>query len=337
MGRRGMTLMELVVVLAILTMLAGVAVRGLGDLGMHGRVEATRRVLDGIRDGVLGGGVGGEPGAGGFLADMGRLPRTAGWVGTDGREWIGARELSEGTGFLGHGLYPAVGSNVVARFVGTWDATNADVVASGLVGVMAGWRGPYVLGRGEGGLPMDGWGRLMAGRGAGDVGGPCWMLSWQTNGVAGTTWVPGPAGHGVAGVGGMEISGMACDIGGDGGGVAAREWVSWERRDVWADPVVVQVRDGAGRWAGGGTLLVMWYGPNPEVVAEGRPVQAVVVQASVGGGAGVMGVAMSGWAAPTLGPRVFRACLKAGGQVHDTGPLHVKVGRGTSVVELSLP
>ena len=162
------------------------------------------------------------------------------------------------------------------------------------------------------------------------------MLSWQTNGAAWMGLSPGPAGHGIAGNAGMELSGVACDVGSEGGGTA-REWVSWERREVFADPLTVQVRDVAGRWNGGGTLIVMWYGPNPESRTDGRPVQAVVAQVPVGGGGPVASVAMSGWAAPTLGPRVFRACLKAGGAVHDTGPVHVAVGRGTSLVELSLP
>lgn len=104
-----------------------------------------------------------------------------------------------------------------------------------------------------------------------------------------------------------------------------------------ADPVVVQVRDVAGRWASGGVLLVMWYGPNPEMGADGRPVQAMVRQVTVSGGGGVAVVSWTGESAPTHGPRVFRACLRVGGDLYDTGPLHVLVGRGTSLVELRLP
>lgn len=133
------------------------------------------------------------------------------------------------------------------------------------------------------------------------------------------------------------MSGLACDVGVEGGGGAGREWVAWERQDVWADPVVVQVRDDGGRWVGGGTLWVMWYGPNPEMGLDGRPVQAVVQAVPVGGGSRVASLGLTGWTAPTHGPRVFRACMRVGGVVHDTGPVHVVVGRWTSLVELTLP
>jgi len=225
----------------------------------------------------------------------------------------------------------------VARFVGAWDGTNASVVASESVWVKAGWRGPYVVGRGAYGMPLDGWGRLLAARAGGA--GPCWMLCWQTNGHPAAGTGPWPAGHGMALGPGPGLSGMVCDVGveaGSGAG-AGREWVTWGRHEVVADPVVVQVRDEAGRWASGGVLLVMWYGPNPEMGADGRPVQVMVRQVTVSGGGGVAVVSWTGESAPTHGPRVFRACLRVGDVVHDTGPLHVLVGRGTSLVELRLP
>ena len=333
MSRSGVTLVELVVVLAILAMLAGVAVRGLGEVGFRGRVEATRRTMEVIRDGVLGMGDGG----GGFVGDVGRLPRLGVWTDGEGQGWLGPRELVEGAGFPAHGMHQAVGSNVVARFVGSWDGTNADMAASADVWVKAGWRGPYVTGRGAWGLPVDGWGRLMAGRASG--GGSCWMLGWQANGGGQVGTDPWPRGHVAVTGPGTTMSGMVCDLGvepGSGSGTG-REWVAWERHEVSADPVVVQVRDGAGRWAGGGVLLVMWYGPNPEAWTDGRPVQALVRQVAVTGAQGVAVVSWTGEAAPTRGPRVFRACLRVGGEVHDTGPLHVLVGPGTSLVELKLP
>lgn len=336
MSQSGVTLMELVVVLAILAMLAGVAVRGLGEAGMRGRVEATRRTLEVVREGVLGVEER-SGGGGGFLADMGRLPRLGEWTDGDGAGWLGFRDLVDGPGMAAHGMYPALGSNVVARFVGEWDGTNASVVASEAVWVKAGWRGPYVVGRGADGMPLDGWGRLMAARPGG--GGPCWMLIWQTNGLPLSGTAPWPIGHGIASGVGLPLSGVVCDAGAEAGGGsgAVREWVTWGRHDVIADPVVVQVRDVAGRWASGGVLLVMWYGPNPEMGADGRPVQAMVRQVTVSGGGGVAVVSWTGESAPTHGPRVFRACLRVGGDLYDTGPLHVLVGRGTSLVELRLP
>ncbi|MFM8419312.1 MAG: type II secretion system protein, partial [Verrucomicrobiota bacterium] len=248
MSQSGVTLMELVVVLAILAMLAGVAVRGLGEAGMRGRVEATRRTLEVVREGVLGVEER-NGGGGGFLADMGRLPRLGEWTDGDGAGWLGFRDLVDGSGMAAHGMYPALGSNVVARFVGEWDGTNASVVASEAVWVKAGWRGPYVVGRGADGMPLDGWGRLMAARPGG--GGPCWMLIWQTNGLPLSGTAPWPIGHGIASGVGLPLSGVVCDAGAEAGGGfgAVREWVTWGRHEVVADPVVVQVRDVAGRWA----------------------------------------------------------------------------------------
>lgn len=81
---RGLTLLELVVVVAILAVLTGVAVRTASDFGMEAREEATRRTVEAFRGALVGSGTrgAGVPGVetSGFVADMGRLPRSDGRV-----------------------------------------------------------------------------------------------------------------------------------------------------------------------------------------------------------------------------------------------------------------
>ena len=66
-----MTLIEVLIVLALLGGLATIALTSMGELSASERVDTTRQRLDAIRTAVIGDGV--NPGR--FLADMGRLPR----------------------------------------------------------------------------------------------------------------------------------------------------------------------------------------------------------------------------------------------------------------------
>lgn len=68
--RRPMTLIELLIVLALLGGLATLALSGAGEMDSRGRAETTRERLDQIRAATVGDG----RSAGRFLADMGRLP-----------------------------------------------------------------------------------------------------------------------------------------------------------------------------------------------------------------------------------------------------------------------
>ena len=66
-----MTLIELLIVLALLGGLAAIALSGMGEYSARERVETTRQRLSVIHGAVMGDGV--NPGR--FLADMGRLPK----------------------------------------------------------------------------------------------------------------------------------------------------------------------------------------------------------------------------------------------------------------------
>jgi len=137
---RGLTLVELLVVLVILAALATVAISSTELLVDQSRYDTTTRTLDAIEEAVLGppGRRGPDGGASvsGFVADVGRLPQVPnpdpGVAGRLGELWA-------------QGALPSFG---IATPAGDGD-----------VRVPGGWRGPYLR------LPLgasalaDGWGR----------------------------------------------------------------------------------------------------------------------------------------------------------------------------------
>jgi len=124
----GFTLLELVVVMAILVVLAGVAVRSMEGLDQQARFDATLRSVEEIRSSVA-------FSVAGFAADLGRLPKA---VGADASTqlaelWSNPRNLAP------FAIRPAPSDSEV-------------LVASG-------WRGPYLrLEVGRATL-LDGWGQ----------------------------------------------------------------------------------------------------------------------------------------------------------------------------------
>lgn len=130
MRRRGFTMLEMIVVLAILAVLTGIAVRSLEPVSQQARVDATQKTLDEIRSSIVGpqnlsGDV--TTSTASFVADVGRLP-------------VSLDEL-----FLNVNGLPAYHASALA-------GDDADV------SLPRGWRGPYMR------LPIgatalrDGWG-----------------------------------------------------------------------------------------------------------------------------------------------------------------------------------
>jgi prepilin-type N-terminal cleavage/methylation domain-containing protein len=128
--RGGFTLLEMVIVLAILAVVTLVATRSISQAQDQRRFEVSQRLLRDVRAAIMGDeslrALDGTPGASGFLADMGRFPSSL-------------EELWKNTGGVGFDL----------RAV-------EDVEGLRLA---SGWRGPYLR------LPIgasvlkDGWGR----------------------------------------------------------------------------------------------------------------------------------------------------------------------------------
>jgi prepilin-type N-terminal cleavage/methylation domain-containing protein len=126
-GQSGMTLIELVVVLALLAGLATMALTGVADLGSRGRYDETTARLRLIRQAVAGDGIE----AGRFVRDMGRLPLVQG-----GGAGQALAELWRDAGGVGYG--PA--TNAAA-----WPDSIAGLYPHGDVKLICGWNGPYLM------------------------------------------------------------------------------------------------------------------------------------------------------------------------------------------------
>ncbi|HBP23315.1 MAG TPA: hypothetical protein DEA08_36755 [Planctomycetes bacterium] len=140
MSRRGLTLVELVVVLLILVAVASVALRSTEGLVQQGRFDATQRTVRNLEDAIIGPdslrSPSGEVLVTGFVSDVGRLPNA---IGTDP-----ATQLSE--------LWRPEAIPAYALRQATEDSE---------VELGTGWRGPYLrLAPGSSRL-LDGWGRAL--------------------------------------------------------------------------------------------------------------------------------------------------------------------------------
>jgi prepilin-type N-terminal cleavage/methylation domain-containing protein len=171
-GKSGMTLIELVVVLALLAGLATMALTGVADLGNRGRYDETRARMTTIRQAVAGDGIE----AGRFVRDMGRLPLVQG-----GGAGQALAELWRDAGGVGYG--PT--TNAAA-----WPDSIAGLYPHGDVKLICGWNGPYLMvddpAEAE---SYDGFGNpwMVAGAGAGDT--ITNVVSYGSDGVpGGTAW-----------------------------------------------------------------------------------------------------------------------------------------------------
>ncbi len=146
--KSGFTLLELVVVLAILAVVTTLALRSLDQVQDGSRDEANRTGFQSLRDAVLGSpedrSADGSPTISGFVADMGRLPKA---VEIGGNLTLAELWTSPGNSY---DIRPAVAANGVPL-----------AYEDPQVFVAGGWRGPYLR------LPLgaetwlDGWGNPM--------------------------------------------------------------------------------------------------------------------------------------------------------------------------------
>ena len=152
----GMTLLELVVVIAILAVLMTVALRSMTGVAAQSRFEATQRTLENIQDAILGPANDHQPDGSrvisGFVADIGRLPQAVLTNNPDGSTSLTLNELLfQPNGALPFDVRQATGTNLT-------DTSLADPGVS----VPCGWRGPYLrLSVGENEI-SDGWGGPLA-------------------------------------------------------------------------------------------------------------------------------------------------------------------------------
>jgi prepilin-type N-terminal cleavage/methylation domain-containing protein len=370
-GSSGMTLLELLVVVAILAVLATVAIQSTSEIGDQTRFEASQKSVSAFRAAVLGpdGQVApdGSPIASGFLSDIGRLPRVSTILDADFNDQGGLPELYSET--LPAGLRPyavwTVGSaNTTAVTApvppATFNALNTNEVfasygnlAAGFIRVPAGWRGPYIRKPSSSYTLLDGWQKPLVSRwelGTSVAEIPIWpsmLLEFRTNL---TTY-----GYGSSQLytpilsSGRECSGIMTTSGFEGAPNAAGVYSSVfesliSQNDVRND-LVVQVVTPAGKYSTTSNfqLLLMVYGPNPNVASDNRPLFVYAQQATYT--SAQFQFTLSGLMAPTAGLRVFRAVLNinptASTYSHAnyvrSPPIAVPITRLTQSVNISIP
>jgi prepilin-type N-terminal cleavage/methylation domain-containing protein len=146
----GFTLIEMTVVLLIMTLLAGVAIRETNSLSFQVRYEQTRERLERIREAILGNPrqiINGQQAVSGFVADMGRLPNNLHELLE--RKFCSDRRYSYDT-------CVANGGTPITQHDWEFDPSS---------GLWYGWRGPYLNISGsalDNDAFVDGWGSFAA-------------------------------------------------------------------------------------------------------------------------------------------------------------------------------
>ncbi|MFM8359455.1 MAG: type II secretion system protein, partial [Verrucomicrobiota bacterium] len=168
-GRAGLTLLEMVVVMAILAALTTLAIRMTSGVANQGRYEATEKTLTAFRTACIGAPAdlnsGLAPQLSSFVADLGRLPQATTPSGG------GIQTLHELHGFTAnlppYAFRVATSANTV--LVVPPALTNFPIRPSNpstqtamvpTVRLPSGWRGPYLY-LGSAGQWLDGWGKLI--------------------------------------------------------------------------------------------------------------------------------------------------------------------------------
>ena len=171
--KSGMTLIELVVVLALLAGLAAMALTSVSDLGIRSRYDETTTRMRLIRDAVVGDGIE----AGRFVRDMGRLPVVH--TASDG---IRLEELWRDAGNLDYGPVTNSLDWPVAVSSGVYDYVKIEL--------LCGWNGPYLMMSDPAEAESyDGFGNpwYVRGSSVGDIITNMWSLG-ADNATGGATW-----------------------------------------------------------------------------------------------------------------------------------------------------
>lgn len=136
--RRGLTLIELVVVLVILAALTGIAVRSLEPVADQARYEQTQKTLENIREAIQTRDVtNGSVDFAGFVSDMGRLP-----VAVNAGGELQPIELWRNDLTTFGGAADMVRYQVQSSFADPYVHPTSTIGRT--VPVASGWRGPYL-------------------------------------------------------------------------------------------------------------------------------------------------------------------------------------------------
>lgn len=359
----GMTLLELLVVVAILAVLATVAIQSTTEIGDQTRFDATTKTVATFRGSVLGPenqvAPDGSAVLSGFLSDIGRLPRSTS-ISTPSGDLVGALpELYSETlptGLRPYAVYTVSAANTTASYASGYNSTNSTQVfgslTDGFIRVPAGWRGPYIRKPSSMFTMVDGWEKPIVSR---------WDLG--TNTALLQTWPTGllefradlsSFGYGVDQaytpvlLPGRDVAGLFATSGFEGSpmgaGVYSGQFDSLISSNEIRNDIVVQVSAPAGKYSTTNSfpLLLMAYGPNPNVTADTRPLQVYVQQTVFA--ASQIQFTLTGSFAPTVGVRVFRASLRTNSVASTSStnyvrsaPIVVPITRFTQSINIPLP
>lgn len=189
-----MTLLEMVVVLAILVAATTLAIRVTSGLINETKYDVTKRALDAYRTAVIGTpapvGSGAAPQVSSFAADLGRLPKAV-LVGTN---LTLGELLSQGSNPT-YGFYTAATANTLGvndpnppvNPPATSGTLTPNVwLSTAPVRVASGWRGPYIYANPSQGGLVDGWGKTIAAY-SGTTNSPVQFLQYVMSGGNPTT------------------------------------------------------------------------------------------------------------------------------------------------------
>ncbi len=323
--QRGMTLLELLVVVAILAVLATVAIQSTSDLANQTRYESTQKSLTSFRDVVLGPGnqvaPDGTPLVTGYVADMGRPPRSTLLFHPDLGGLYDLGELYSETlpgGLRPYGLYPATSANTSQTLI-TGVSLNSLLVSSTLR-VPAGWRGPYLRKPGSEVTLVDGWSkplvsRLDMGSSLGEINAwPTMLLAFRTNSSSQPFSLPEDPFYTAVTDAGRDVVGLFSQSGFDGAPTTADAYsgrfYSGIQTNEYQVPLTVTVNCASTTLPLGTTnyVLVMIYGPNPSMSSDNRPLRVWAQQSPYVSFNTTF--SFDGANSPTIGTRVIRAVVR---------------------------
>ncbi len=275
-----MTLLELLVVVAILAVLATVAIQSTTSIGDQVRYETTQKALQAFRDATLGNSLqvmpDGSRAVSGFVADMGRLPRSR--LLSD-LEMGDLRVLSElysealPANLKAYALYPPTAANTT---LASGSITNTDLLYAFTPRVPAGWRGPYLRKPSSEKSLVDGWGKLLASRSGNPAEWPAMLLAFKTN--ASQFTFADDAAYAAVEDSGREVCGVFAMSGFEGAptgsdAFSGRFYSTIVPNEYRRSPIAITLSAPGFSPAVGSTFTVLMYGPNPEVEADGKPIR----------------------------------------------------------------
>jgi len=351
-----MTLLELLIVVAILAVLATVAIQSTTDIGNQARYDATLKSLSAFRSALLGPSgqtaPDGSPMATGFIADMGRVPRSSTLTHPSYGDVPDLTEVYSETipsGLKAYALHTAVLGNVSLTSIGSvTDTVNMYDLA---VRVPAGWRGPYLRKASGDATLVDGWHKALVSRV--DLGSspsalntwPTMLLAFRTNSASEVFGLPEDANYTAVTDVGREVVGIFSASGFEGAPTStdayAGRFYSTVQTNEYRVPIVVSVTISSTLQAEQGTtsyLLICLYGPNPDVTSDAKPVRVWVQQIPFDSGTALnLAATFDSQNAPTVGTRVIRAVLKGSSTTTKGRVVYVPIQQGYQSVNVPFP